>query len=45
MKQKLYRWIGLSIILVFSLASSIAMGENLNISPFFKEDFANNQAV
>ncbi len=45
MKQKLYRWIGLSIILVFSLASSIAMGENLNISPFFKEDFAKNQAV
>lgn len=45
MKHNLYRWIALSIILVFSLASSVASGENLNVSPFFKEDFAKNPAV
>ncbi|MDE6633446.1 MAG: hypothetical protein K2K23_10645 [Muribaculaceae bacterium] len=45
MKHNLYRWIAFSVILVFSLASSIASGENLNVSPFFKEDFAKSQAV
>ncbi len=47
MKQNLYlyRWIVFSIIFMFSLASSIALGENLSVSPFFKEDFGKNAGV
>ncbi|MDE5997143.1 MAG: hypothetical protein K2G77_02915 [Muribaculaceae bacterium] len=45
MKQNLYRWIAVSVILVFSLASSIASGETPNVSHFFNEDFAKNPAV
>ena len=45
MKYSLNRWIAFCIILVFSLAGSIASGENLNVSPFFKEDFAKNPAI
>lgn len=45
MKIYLNRWIAFSVILVFSLAISTASGENLSVSPFFKEDFAKNPAV
>ncbi len=45
MKRNLYRWIALSVILLFSLAGSAASGKALNVAPFFKEDFAQNPAV
>lgn len=45
MKNNLYRWIALFVILVFSLASSVASEENLSVSSFFKEEFAKNPAV
>lgn len=45
MKRSLYRWIASCVILVFSLASSAASGENLNVALFFKEEFAKNPAV
>lgn len=45
MKHNLYKWIAFLVILMCSLVSSIASGENLNVSPFFKEDFAKNPAV
>ncbi len=45
MKHNLYRWMAFTIILVICLASSIASGENLHVSPFFKEEFAKNPAV
>ncbi len=45
MKHNLYRWIAFSVILAISLASSIASGEKLNVSPFFNEDFAKNPSV
>ncbi|MDE6638482.1 MAG: hypothetical protein K2K25_04315 [Muribaculaceae bacterium] len=45
MKHNLYRCIAFSVILAISLACSIASGEELNVSHFFKEDFAKNPAV
>ncbi len=45
MKHSLFRWIALAVGLWLSLASSVASGEKLNVSPFFQEDFAMNPAV
>ncbi len=45
MKQFYLRWITISVILMLSLADSYAQSRKLNVSPFFKEDFAKNPAV
>lgn len=45
MKQNLIRWISLSVILVCGIAGFFAHAERLNVSPFFKEDFAKNPTV
>lgn len=45
MKQIVYRWVTLSVILLLTTAGSIAYGKELNVSPFFKEDFAKHPSV
>ncbi len=45
MKQYFMRLMTLAVVLVFSLAGSLAHSEKLNVAQFFKEDFAKNQAV
>lgn len=45
MKQYLIRWISLSVILICSVMSFFAHADRLNVSPFFKEDFAKNPSV
>ncbi len=45
MKQHLIRWMALTVVLLLSIISATANAEKLNVSPFFKEDFAKNPAV
>ncbi len=45
MKQHFIRWIAFAAILVIGMASVTVNAQKLNVSPFFKEDFAKNPAV
>lgn len=45
MKHYLIRLLTLAVIIVCGLASASARAAGLNISPFFKEEFAKNPAV
>ncbi len=45
MKQYYIRWISLSVIMIYGIVSFFAHADNLNVSQFFKEDFAKNPSV
>ncbi len=45
MKQHFIRWMALAVMLMIGVASATVNAQKLNVSPFFKEDFAKNPAV
>ncbi len=45
MKQHFIRWIAFSVMLLVCTLSTTVYAQKLNVSPFFKEDFAKNPAV